>query len=50
MTRDLTDQKGWGSSKAIRWYRYSIPYLYRGFYDTNFIKYDINMNFALEIA
>ena len=25
MTRDLTDQKGCGSSKAIRWYRYSLP-------------------------
>ena len=29
MTRDLTDQKGWGYSKAKRWYRYSLPYLYR---------------------
>ena len=40
MTRDLTDQKGWGSSKAIRWYRYSLPYLYRIllFHDTSFIK------------
>ena len=28
MTRDLTDQKGWVSSKVIRWYRYSLPYLY----------------------
>ena len=25
MTRDLTDQKGCGSSKAIRWYRYPLP-------------------------
>ena len=25
MTRDLTDQKGCGPSKAIRWYRYSLP-------------------------
>ena len=29
MTRDLTDQKGWGSSKAIRWYWYSLSYIYR---------------------
>ena len=57
MTRDLTDQKGWVSSTAIRWYRYSLLNLYRFLlfhvcYTCIFnkMKYIINMNSALEIA
>ena len=43
MTRDLTDQKGWVSSKAIRRYRYSLPYLcnFLLFHDTSLIKWNI---------
>ena len=40
MTHDLSDQKGWVSSKAIRWYRYSLPDICRFmlFHDASLIK------------
>ena len=53
MTRDLTDQRGWGSSKAKRWYRYSLPCLYKiCFFMMHLYKiiHNMHMNLAFKIG